>query len=215
MDECRISELTDLPQLAQCHTRAFPGSLSSHQGPGFVMKMLEWYIMAERGVMFHVMADGQIVGYCGGIRIHEPGLPGAVTSISQHSFWAFVRAYLKKPWLILHPENLKRRGYIARNILIRLRPKKARTSISQATREEFRTSWGLVVIGVAPDCQGRGIGGRMLREFERLAHLDGVDRIQLSVKPANQQAIRSYKRNGWAEVERTEDSILMRKELND
>ena len=164
MPEILTSQLADLPQLAECHIKTFPGSLSSHQGLGFVRKMLEWYIAAERGVMFHVVAEGRIVGYSGGIKIYEPGLPGAITSISQYAFWAFVRAYLKKPWLLF---------------------------------------------------QGRGLGSDMIREFERRARIDGVDRLQLSVKATNQQAIKSYERNGWRAVEPFGEAISMRKELRD
>lgn len=213
MDACRVSELDDLPRLAECHMRAFPRSLSTVQGKAFVQKMLEWYIASPRGVMFHVEKDDRVVGYCGGIKIGEPGLPGAVTSISQHSFWAFVCAYVKKPWLLFHPENLKRWRYIARNLLIRIGFTRAEASVSTLQKEAFKSSWGLVVIGVTPDSQGKGFGGEMLREFEEQARADGVERVQLSVKVSNEKALRSYRRNGWSEANRSEKSIQMCKEF--
>ena len=165
VDKCRRSKLADLPGLAECHRLAFPGSLSTAQGSAFSRKMLEWYIEADRGVMFHVEEQGRIIGYCGGIIIRVPGLPGAVTSITQYAFWHFVRAYLRRPWLIFHPENLKRREYIIRNILIRAGLVRAgNTAAVKATDtqvERHRPCWGLVVIGIEPTFQGNGLGGEM------------------------------------------------------
>ena len=213
MHECRASGLVDLTRLAECHMRAFPRSLSTMQGKTFVVKMLEWYIVSDRGVMFHIEVNGRLVAYCGGIRIKSPGLPGAVTSISQHSFWVFMFAYVKKPWLMLHPENLKRWRYILRNLLIRSGLKRVEAKVSSEQQKAFRSSWGLVVIGVTPEAQGRGHGGKMLFEFERQARADGVDRVQLSVKSSNEQALRSYTRNGWEEVSRDGESVLMGKDF--
>ena len=213
MVELRQSEVSDLSELAKCHMRVFPDALASCQGVGFVRKMLEWYLDSDRGVLLQLVADGRIVGYCGGIKIYQPGLPGAFTSISQYAFWAFVRSTLRRPWLVFHRENLKRHRMILRNIMIRLRIAKPTKRPSKSDFQEFKTSWGLVVIGVDPECQGGGFGAKLLNEFERFARADDVECVRLSVKPNNHQAIRSYKRNGWQEVARSSDSMQMRKDF--
>ncbi|MDA7665732.1 GNAT family N-acetyltransferase [Verrucomicrobia bacterium] len=69
------------------------------------------------------------------------------------------------------------------------------------------------MIGVTPEAQGRGFGGKMLFEFERQARADGVDRVKLSVKSSNEQALRSYTRNGWEEASRDGESVLMGKDF--
>ena len=213
MNELRHSEASDLGEIAECHMRVFPDALASYQGVKFVKKMLEWYIISDRGVLFHLVVDRQIVGYCGGIRIYKPGLPGAFTSISQHAFWTFIRSTLQKPWLFFHRDNIKRHRMILRNIMIRLGVVRAAKRSNHPEVENFKTSWGLVVIGVDPAHQGRGFGSKILAEFERLALNDGVDYIRLSVKQTNKQAIASYRRNGWQEVSRSKNVIQMIKEF--
>lgn len=213
MAECRMSRLEHLPALAAVHARAFPDALSTRQGPAFVARMLEWYVVADRGVLFHVEEEGEIVGYCGGIRSHRPGEPGAFTSISQYAFWSFVRAYLRRPWLLFHPENLRKRAGIARNLVIRLGLRRSAPRPEPRAHEAFRSYWGLVVIGVDPARHGRGYGGVLLREFERLARADGVELVRLSVKPTNRKAIAAYERSGWSVVSRSGDSQSMEKRL--
>ena len=213
MKELRLSEMTDLGAIAKCHMRVFPSALASHQGTVFVSKMLEWYLVSERGVLLHLNVDGRPVGYCGGIKVDQPGLPGAFTSISQYAFWAFVRSTLRRPWLVFHRENIKRHRMVLRNIMIRLRLKKPTTILSDSEIQKFKTRWGLVVIGLDPAYQAQGFGSELLKEFERLARAADVECIQLSVKPSNQQAIKSYQRNGWQEVARSSDSVQMSKDF--
>ena len=215
MKDLRLSEMADLGAIAKCHMRVFPSALASHLGPAFVSKMLEWYLVSERGVLFQLNVDGRPVGYCGGIKVDQPGLPGAFTSISQYAFWTFVRSILRKPWLVFHRDNLKRHRVILRNILIRFHLKRAATVPAESIVKDFKRCWWIVVVGVDPDFQGKGLGSKLLCEFERLARADGMDCIQLSVKPTNQQAINSYQRNGWEEVCRSSDSMQMRKQLSE
>jgi hypothetical protein len=65
--EIRLSNLSVLEQIAQCHKAAFPESLSSKSGCTFRMKLLSWYIIDERGILFHVLENDMIVGCCRGV----------------------------------------------------------------------------------------------------------------------------------------------------
>lgn len=206
------STVNDLSKIALCHRKAFSESLSSQLHKPFTMKMLSWYLDDDRGVLFHVQDDEAIVGYCGAIRTHSPGLPGSSTSMAQYSFKAMLNALALKPWLIFHPENLKRIPHIKRNILWKLGLKK-KNKLSVQSNEDFVPFWGLVVIGVDPAYQGKGIGSMLLQEFERLAKQDGVPRINLSVKKENNKAIKSYERNGWQILSSNLDSLTMYKNL--
>jgi len=208
-----VSQLTNLSRLAHCHKKAFPESLSSHLGNRFVKKMLSWYIIDERGILFHVEENNEIIGYCGGMVIKKPGLPGAATSITQHSFKTFITSFLIRPWLIFHPENLKRISFIKRNLMYKLGLKKVINNKTDIQPSEFKTSWGLVVIGVSPDYQGKGVGSLLLQEFERLAKLDVVHKMILSVKSGNLKAINSYTKNGWQTGTKSQDSLNMHKEI--
>jgi GNAT superfamily N-acetyltransferase len=200
------SQLIDLPEIVDCHKDAFPGSLSTKQGTPFISKMMEWYISSDRGVLFHVIDDnGEMAGYCGGIVTREPGLLGAISSITQYAFHVILKSYLRKPWLLFHLENLRKSPYIFKNLLIKFGLKKGVIQVDSEKKQEFQPFMGLVVIGVKNKYHGKGYGSILLQEFERLAKVDGgIRRIQLSVKVSNSKAIKSYLRNGW-QVSRHDD----------
>lgn len=135
--------------------------------------MLSWYIVDERGILFHIRHQEQYLGYCGGIRIKQPGLPGAATSITQHSFRNLILSFISRPWLIWHPENLKRVRFIKKNLSIRLGARK-RLYSPVSHNGNFEPAMGLVVIGVPTYLQSQGYGSVMLQEFERLAKENGL-----------------------------------------
>ena len=92
---CIESKKTDLKSIVECHKSAFPDSLSTRLGSKFIYKMLEWYIVSERGVLFHTSSSkGEVIGYVGGIITLRDGMHGAVTSISQYAFKTFVFSIL-------------------------------------------------------------------------------------------------------------------------
>lgn len=211
----QISKLSDLPEIVECHKDAFPDALSSKQGSAFISKMMEWYITSDRGVLFHVDDEqGEMAGYCGGIITRTPGLLGAVSSISQYAFNDFLKAYLRKPWLLFHPENLKKFPYIFKNLQIKLGLKKKIVQVSAKEETNFKAFMGLVVIGVKNKYHGLGYGSILLQEFERLAKEDGgIMRIQLSVKANNSKAIKSYLRNSWQVSYQDDQTRQLIKEL--
>lgn len=213
--QCLDTKNTDLNALVHCHRLAFPDALSTKLGRRFCSKMLSWYIESARGILFHLEHEGKIPGYVGGIMIREPGLPGAATSITQHSFRVFVLAFLIRPWLIFHPENLKRISFIWRNIKLKLRSggKSSNTSV-QDVSQIFIPSMGLMVIGVLPEHQGKGYGSFMLKEFESRARKEGFRKISLSVHKDNHQAITAYRRNGWTVGREDSSGLYMFKDLD-
>lgn len=213
MNDPVLTTTEDLSRVARCHASAFPKAMVNKLGPRAVQKMLEWYVVSDRGVLFHLEDEGRVVGYCGGIKVHESGKPGAFTSISQYAFWDFVRAYLRRPWLILHKDNVKKFAGIARNILIRMGLRRRETPVDAGLQASFRPNWGLVVIGVDEEFRGRRLGSLLLEHFERLARRDGVEMISLSVKASNQTAISVYDRNGWHTSKQAGNSLQMQKVL--
>ena len=108
--KCITTTTKDLINIVACHKSAFPDALSSKMGNAFILKMMEWYIKSDRGVLFHLENENnEIIGYCGGIITKQKGLHGAVTSISQYSFNTLILSFLTRPWLIFHPENIKKK----------------------------------------------------------------------------------------------------------
>ena len=189
----------DIRSVALCHRKAFPDSLSSKLGTSYCMKMLAWYIEDERGDLFHLEENFRVIGYCGGIKHSIPGKHGSATSVTQYTFKTIVYSFLKKPWLIFHPEIRSRLPFIIKNIALKIKPVKPPKPVPPSNNsQDFMPSMGLVVIGVDPVYQGKGFGSVLLKEFEKRARETGFRRINLSVKKDNEQAITAYKKNGWS-----------------
>lgn len=206
--KCKISNLSDIPNIIRCHKSAFPDALSSKLGYRFTTKMFEWYILNERGVLFHIMKNGSIIGYCAGIKTEYSGLDGAFTSITQFAFRTFILSYLLRPWLLFHRETIKKFSSIKRNILLRLGKKQV-----IQVNSEFEPYLGLIVIGVKKEMHGKGIGLILLKEFENIAFNLGFNTIVLSVKSNNKKAISAYIKSQWIKTEESKDSLIMKKTL--
>ena len=77
----------------------------------------------------------------------------------------------------------------------------------------------------APECEGQGLGRRMLQALLRIARGGGAQRVFLEVRPSNPRAFDLYERNGFNEIGRRpryypahdgrEDAIVMAMELLD
>jgi GNAT superfamily N-acetyltransferase len=211
---CSDTTKNNLDKVVHCHESAFPEALSTKLGRRFIVKMLSWYIESDRGIIFHLEKDGEILGYLGGIIIKTPGLPGAATSITQHSFGTFVFSFILKPWLIFHSENLKRSAFILRNLRLKIFPewKESDYSLKNITGD-FTPSMGLVVICVSRFHQGKGYGSVLLQEFEDRARYNNIEKITLSVKKTNYQAIGAYSKNGWAVEREGKEELVMFKNV--
>ncbi len=54
----------------------------------------------------------------------------------------------------------------------------------------------------------------LLKEFEARARKEGFNKIHLTVKKDNHQAIKAYKRNGWIAVNEGASELHMFKDIN-
>ncbi|MBK7870846.1 MAG: GNAT family N-acetyltransferase [Saprospiraceae bacterium] len=182
-------------------------------GNVYLTRMLGWYLSTDKTFLFHLEESGQCMGYCGGM-VNDGILPtGSASGMAQYSFKEAIQAFLLRPWLLLHPEVLKRYPFIWRNLLMKLRLKKKnqRSQVVQVQLER-EPQVGLVVIGVDPAYQGKGYGSMLLQEFERQAiEVYGIHKLQLTVKANNTQAIKAYERNGWYKGELKGESLSMMK----
>jgi ribosomal protein S18 acetylase RimI-like enzyme len=207
------SEAQSLLGISKCHQSAFPDSLSSKLGFQFLKKMFSWYLYDSRGILFHIEKDGKVIGYCGGVMVLDHTQHGASTSITQYSFNQFILSFLQRPWLLFHPENRKRYGFIWKNLLSKFGFKSKAKPLSIHEREELYPRFGLVVIGVNANSQNQGIGGILLKEFEERAKKENIKILTLSVKDNNLQAINAYKKSGWIEQSKISDALIMIKKI--
>lgn len=190
----------DLKKIAECHIDAFPESVTSLLGKKFVTRMLQWYLSDSNKFLFWIEMNESCIGYCGGYIRKDSDPYGSATGMSQFGFSEAVSVILRKPWLAFHPEIRSRYSFIYSNLKHKIfQQKKSQQKIAtkphQAT-EQIPTA-GLVVIGVHHTWLKKGIGTLLQQEFERKAISMGAKRLQLSVRKNNEQAIRSYKRNGY------------------
>lgn len=187
-----------IPKIAKCHIAAFPSTLSSKMGTSFIQSMMQWYLSAPNKFLFYIEEEDTVLGYCGGFLVDGSDAYGSGSGMTQFGFSSAIRAFIRKPWLLFHPEVRKKYGFIVTNIkrkigLTREEP----AAIKLPSFQESPLTAGLVVIGVLPDYQKKGIGSMLQQEFERKAVEMGAKQLQLSVRKNNEQAIRSYKRNGY------------------
>lgn len=207
------TQFEHLPTIAACHQKAFQKSLSSAMGKTYLFKMLEWYLVAPHAFIFHIEKEGKCIAYCGGLVSDGSQPVGAASGMLQHSFNAALWAYFRRPWLLLHPETKNKYTYIWKNILYKLKIRKPSRPEAEQKKMKAEPLGGLVVIGVDPDCQGKGFGQSLLQEFERRALLLKVYKLQLTVKTYNAKAIRAYEYGGWKRDKIEGNSLVMYKYL--
>ena len=209
------TDSNDLERVAACHISAFPGALSSALGKAYVSKMLGWYLQDKHRFLFHYEKNGEVLGYCGGIYFHPDIRETSASGMLRFSMKDALAGIIRRPWLLLHPELLRKLPLIVKNI------KRAIFGVSrkryqawQDTLKEIEPHLGLIVIGVAKKARGQGIGSILLQEFEKYADQYDVGKLSLTVKSRNATAIAAYQKNGWRPAQRQGSSVTMYKYLH-
>jgi ribosomal protein S18 acetylase RimI-like enzyme len=204
----------DLYKIAKCHIAAFPKSVTSLLGIKVVSSMLEWYLSAPNKFLFYAEENGIIAGYCGGFVMDGSDAYGSGSGMTQFGFNQAAGAFASKPWLLLHPEVRKKYPFILTNVARKLGLKKdLPMHVSKPKPEDEPLTAGLVVIGVIPNLQQKGLGTLLQQEFERKAIEMGAQQLQLSVRINNTKAIKSYQRNGYVIEKEVAPSYVMIKKL--
>ena len=203
----------DIAQLAAVHKAAFPKSYSTLLGAAYRQKMLEWFLVSNRTFLFYAKNEaGEVVGYLGGITRDSAMKTGSSSAMVQYSFNAALKGLMLHPWLLFHPEVLKKYRFLAQNILQKIMGKKP--SAPKTYVAAYDKQVGLIVIGVKPAYFGKGVSTVLMREFERKALELGIPNLYLSVNPNNTRAVKAYEKNGWYFAFPINDNVIMHKILN-
>jgi ribosomal protein S18 acetylase RimI-like enzyme len=204
----------DLYKIANCHIAAFPKSVTSLLGEKVVASMLKWYLSAPNKFLFYSEENGIVTGYCGGFVMDGSDAYGSGSGMTQFGFNQAAGAFASKPWLLLHPEVRKKYAFILTNVARKLGLKKELPmAVSQPKPKNEPLTAGLVVIGVIPNLQQKGLGTLLQQEFESKAIEMGAKRLSLSVRKQNENAIKSYTKNGYKINDENETSFIMTKDL--
>lgn len=199
---------TDISAVSQCHILAFPNSVSSKMGRRFCEKMMEWFILNERGCLLHILDDNDnVTGYVSLIKTTSRGQPGSFTCITQYAIKTVAFSLLLKPWLIASPIFKEKRKAIIRNVKYFLLRKKPH-AVTPIVKGSFEPKIGIVGIGVAPSYQGKGYGSRLIHAAKEYAKAEGFKTLSLSVNKHNDQAIKAYHRNGFLDISKSEEIIM-------
>jgi ribosomal protein S18 acetylase RimI-like enzyme len=205
LEQTQSSHIRDI---SICHLKCFPSSLSSRLGLLYLDKTFGWFIASENRFLFHFESGKKVIGYCGGFRSSFVG-DGSTSGMLQYAMREALHALIKKPWLLLHPDLLKRYPLIIRNIYKKI----SGSQKNIATIICDNSKIGLVVIGVHPDYRGKGVFELLMQNFEEECKKRDAAKITLSVKASNARAIAAYKKAGWQIASASEKDINMFKVL--
>jgi GNAT superfamily N-acetyltransferase len=134
--------------------------------------------------------------------------------MTQFGFNQAAGSFARKPWLLLHPEVRNKYHFIFKNILRKVGLLKEHPmAVANPKPKNLPLTAGLVVIGVIPNLQQKGLGTLLQQEFERKANEMSAKRLSLSVRKQNQTAIKSYTKNGFIMCDENETSFIMTKDL--
>src|SRR6266536_4862836 len=196
---------SDLTKISECHRNCFVNSFSTKVGNAYTKKTLEWFLIAENRFLSHIESDNHLVGYCGGFKSLYVG-NGSTSGMLQYAMKEAMKGLIRKPYLLFHPDLLKRYPLIFKNIFERIFNSKK--NIPAAIHYD-NVKIGLVVIGVDPDYRGKGIFELLMQNFEEECKKRNVTRITLSVKASNARAIAAYKKVGWQIASQTKKDMDM------
>lgn len=192
----------DLMEIAVLHTECF---LDSKLGLNLLLKYYKEFLKA--GDIFLINADGtNINGFVVGT--HLP-------SIRQNNF-------IKNNSVELGIRTLQLLITFDKDTWIRVwkrvfsfikchsSPPASENSVNVTTGETYPI---LVSICVSKDCKGKGIGRKLVKEFEKQLFVLGYQGYTLAVRKTNDRAVRFYKKLGMSVYRETASEYGLRKRL--
>jgi len=171
----------------------------------YLVKTFEWFLVAENRFLFHIESGNEVIGYCGGFKSLYVG-DGSTSGMLQYAMKEAMKGLIRRPYLLFHPDLLKRYPLIFKNIYKRVFNSKKNIT---PTIHHDSAKIGLVVIGVHPDYRGKGVFELLMQNFEEECKKRNVTRITLSVKASNARAIAAYKKAGWQIASETKKDMDM------
>jgi len=198
---------SQIKDIGICHLKCFPSSFSSKLGLKYINKSFEWFLTNENRFLFHIECDNKVVGYCGGFRSSYHG-DGSTSGMLQYAMPEAIKGIIKRPYLLFHPEFVKRYPLVLKNIWRRIyKSRKSIPSINNYNSNDAKI--GLVVIGVLPEYRGKGCFELLMQQFEKESKNRKAEKITLSVKATNARAIAAYKKAGFQIATQTRKGVEM------
>ena len=187
-----------IPGMAQCHIKSFPGRFMTEMGHHWLCALYRFFIKHRGGICrVAVDADGKVIGLAvgGNPYIRDEFLNSALFRYPHLIFWKFFSKQLVRRVLL---QELARKLQRKRTAV--------RPGNTKAPNAGIR-SGNLLSICVLPDCEGTGIGGKLIESFRLACKAEGYERLALSVDSENNRAVAFYKKHGWHQSGISEESV--------
>lgn len=189
---------THIPGMAHCHIKSFPGRFMTEMGYNWLCALYRFFIKHSESIcQVAIDIDGKVIGLSigGDSHIREEFLNSALFRYPHIIFWKFLSKRLVRRVLI---QELARK-------LLRKNPATI-SKVTQPPNSKVR-SGNLLSICVLPDCEGAGIGGKLIESFQLACKAEGYQRLTLSVDKENSRAVAFYKKHGWLQSDISGESI--------
>lgn len=187
-----------IPGMAKCHIKSFPGRFMTEMGYHWLCALYRFFIKHNGGICrVAVDANDKVVGLAvgGDLNIREEFLSSALFRCPHILFWMFLTKRLVRRVLLQELARKLRRKNVA--------PPSRDTNILDAGVR----SGNLLSICVLPECEGTGVGGKLLESFQFACKTEGYERLTLSVLKQNSRAVAFYKKHGWRQSDISGESI--------
>jgi ribosomal protein S18 acetylase RimI-like enzyme len=177
-----------IPGMAKCHIKSFPGRFMTEMGYHWLCALYRFFIRHRKGICrIAVDANGKVIGLAAGgdPYIRDEFLSSALFRYSHLIFWKFLSNRLVRRVLLQELARKLQRKRVA-----------AHSGDSKTPSAGIR-SGNLLSICVLPDCEGTGVGRKLIESFQLACKTEGYERLTLSVLKQNTHAVTFYKKHGW------------------
>ena len=187
-----------IPGMAMCHIKSFPGRFMTEMGYHWLYALYQFFIEHRGGICrIAVDADCKVIGLAvgGNPHIREEFLSSALYRYPHLLFWKFLSKRLVRRVLL---QELARKLH-----------QKNATDLSKNTKipSVGIRSGNLLSIRVLPECEGTGVGGKLIESFQLACKAEGYERLALSVLKQNAHAVAFYTKHGWCQCGVSGESI--------
>jgi ribosomal protein S18 acetylase RimI-like enzyme len=187
-----------IPGMAQCHIKSFPGRFMTEMGYRWLGALYQFFIKHHGSICrVAVDADGKVVGLAVG---GDPHIRDEFLST----------ALFRYPHIIFRKFLSKR---LVRHVLLQELARKLRRKNTAALSKDTQSSnskvrsCNLLSICVLPDCEGTGVGGKLVESFQLVCKAEGYKHLTLSVLKQNSHAVAFYEKHGWRQSDVSGESI--------
>ena len=178
MIEIKNAIVADVKGIVAIHNNAFPDFFLTQLGDGFLHLYYRCMCKCKGAVTLCAIEDGKVVGFST-TAIKSAGFNTRLIKDNMAGFiWEAIKLLFTKPMSLIH---------LAKNM--------SKTNSEVEDKGEYAE---LFSIGVSPDCQGKGVGSKLLVETEKILASKGVVKNSLTTdKYDNESTIAFYQRNGY------------------